>query len=442
MVTDAAIGGARTETAIPYGARLLVTILLLGLYVAGHFVTLPFVDPGNAFSSFWWANMSPLVLGLTPLLTGFILVELFSLVTSPGRRLRARGVAGRARLNRAALTASLLLAAFQAVGIAIQLEKMSGTFAGMPLVTAPGLTFRLLTIATLTAATAAVFVIGQLLSTYGIGNGFALLTLTGVGWAVAVKWTVWGTRNGGDFSAAQTGILLTAVLLVAMFLYVRRADTAWLPAFPQSALPVRLSLYLVAFLPFLLKRVQLPFIGEAATSVVAALVMIALFSWLGFHLFSSRRRLAANLEETEEFLDDHAASLRRWTLCATGVLALVAIAELAWNQVRPGSLLLSVADVVITAAIALDLWDQFRFQRQKGPTALLVQLDNVHFSYRLEERLQEEGVDALARGHVFRSLYFFLGPLFKIDVLVPREQLPRARQVLAELEAAAMIQVF
>ena len=36
----------------------------------------------------------------------------------------------------------------------------------------------LLTVATLTAATAAIFVLGQALSAYGIGNGFALLFLT------------------------------------------------------------------------------------------------------------------------------------------------------------------------------------------------------------------------------------------------------------------------
>jgi hypothetical protein len=134
--------------------------------------------------------------------------------------------------------------------------------------------------------------------------------------------------------------------------------------------------------------------------------------------------------------------LRKRAVYATAILALGTAGELAWGQFWPGTLVLSFLNVVMIAAIALDLWDQFRFRRQRGATALLVQLDNVHFSYRLEERLQEEGIDALARGHQFRSLFFFFGPLFKIDVLVPREQLPRARQIVAELETAAEIKVF
>ena len=77
-----------------------------------------------------------------------------------------------------------------------------------------------------------------------------------------------------------------------------------------------------------------------------------------------------------------------------------------------------------------------------GATARLIQLDNVHFSYRLEERLQEAGIAALARGHQLRSLSFFFGALFKIDVLVDAEQLDRAREVLAEVETAREVRAF
>lgn len=445
MVTDTALGSARTETGISYGARLVVTILLLSLFVLGHLVPLPRIDEaaiaGSPLANVWFARMNPLVFGLTPLVSGFILVELFSLVTSPGRRLRKSG-AGRARLNRSALATSLLLAAFQAVGTAIQLERLSAIYAGMPLERAPGLTFRLLTIATLTAATAAVFVIGQLLSTYGIGNGFALLMLAQMGWNAAADWATHRALGSGNFQVPQEGLVLTAGLVILVFLYIRRADTEWLPAFPQSALPVHWTHYLLVLLPFWLQRLNVSAETSVIPSFVAALILILLLSWLGFHLFSSRARLAANLSETDEVLDDIAASLRRQTFFATAVLTAGTAAELVWRRYWPSSVILSFGYIFLTAAIALDLWDQFRFLRQKGPTALLVQLDNVHLSYRLEERLQEEGIDALARGHVFRSLYFFFGSLFKIDVLVPRQQLPRARQVLAELEAAAVIQVF
>src|SRR3954468_14115272 len=72
---------------------------------------------------------------------------------------------------------------------------------------------------------------------------------------------------------------------------------------------------------------------------------------------------------------------------------------------------LGFTHIVVLAAIGLDLWDQFRFQQRHGETALLVQLDNVHFSYRLEEELQEAEID-------------------------------RARAVLAELETGREIRAF
>ena len=48
----------------------------------------------------------------------------------------------------------------------------------------------------------------------------------------------------------------------------------------------------------------------------------------------------------------------------------------------------------------------------------------------------------LARGHQLRSLSFFFGALFKIDVLVDAEQLDRAREVLAEVETAREVRAF
>jgi hypothetical protein len=178
--------------------------------------------------------------------------------------------------------------------------------------------------------------------------------------------------------------------------------------------------------------------------IALALVAIPLFSWLTFHLFSSRPRLEANLPDSEESLDELAAALRRRAVSATVLLTLGNAAVLAWREYQPNVIAFSFVflDILLLVAIGLDLWDQYRFQKRNRRTALLTQLDNVHFSYRLEEKLQEEGIDALARGHQFRSLYFFFGALFKIDVLVPAEQLGQARSVLAELETAREISAF
>jgi hypothetical protein len=451
MVTDAALGGARTGTVIPYGARLGVTILLLGLYWFAYRVPLPFIDQEAFLEASLLVSMpmqmTILALGLTPLLTGFILVELFSLLTSPGRRLRKAGAAGRGRLNRAGLMTSLILAAIQAAGIALYLESMASP-GGAPLVPNPGLAFKLLMIVTLTAVTAALFTMGKLLSGYGIGNGFALLTLADLGRAVASGFGGTGEGASPDLGITGPGLgwLLAAAIVFLLFRFLQRADDAWLPAFPQGVLPAAWSLTVTAFLVRLspglgdsLSLGDFQLAGPAFT-----LIAVPLLSLITFHLFSSRGRLQANLPEPEEVLDELAPALRRQGTLAAAVLAVGTAALLAWRENAPSALSLSLdfVSLVTAAAVVLDLWDQYRFQRRYGPWEQLVQLDNVHFSYRLEERLQEAGIGALARGHRLRSLLFFLGPLFKIDMLVAREQLDRARAVLAELEAAPEIKVF
>jgi hypothetical protein len=443
MVTDAVSERPQTEISIPYGGRLVLTLLLLPLYVLGRFVPLPLVQMEALEQAGTLGRRNLLMLGLEPLILGFILVELFALMTSPGRHLRQSGAAGRARLNRAALITGLLIAAVQAAGTAKGLELLS-SHGGALVVELPGLGFMLVTVLTLTAVTAAIFAMGQLLSAYGIGNGFALLLLTNVGESI---WKRISTESGTfeDSLIPVLSLLLAAGLIGLVFRFVRKAEDQWIPAFPQGVLPVQWSGVGAALLAFPWLFGPPESFGHSRIAPIAlALVAIPLFSWLTFHLFSSRPRLEANLSDPEEFLDELAAALRRRTVSATVLLTLGSVAVLAWREYQPNAVAFSFAflDILLLVTVGLDLWDQYRFQKRNRRTALLTQLDNVHFSYRLEEKLQEEGIEALARGHQLRSLSFFFGALFKIDVLVPAEQLGQARSVLAELETAREIRAF
>lgn len=442
MVTDAAIQPARRTMAIPLEGRILLTAVLLAAYVYGSRIPLPLIELDE--EAFGVSRVSFLSLGLNPLFTGFLLAELFSLTTSPGRRWRLGGVAGRAIINRMALIASLVLAATQALGISLRAEVMVNP-GGMPVVANPGFLFRLLTIFTLTAATAAIFVLAQLLSAYGVGNGFVLLFLVGIGRSV------WGNvqERWQYFQSSPLqgiGLLLVVVLAVLLFRFIRSAEDHWLPAFPQGSMPVSL---VVATLPGLLWSLR-RFLAFSSTEISdnawlgITLLGIPLVSWITFHLFSSRPRLEANLTDPQDFLNELAESLRRRAIPATLLLALGASATLFWYQRWHTTLAASITFLQLLSmmAIGLDLWDEARFRRRHGSAALLVQLDNVHFSYRLEEDLQEAGIAALSRGHQLRSLYFFFGALYKIDMLVPAKQLDRAREVLAELETAREVRVF
>ena len=266
-------------------------------------------------------------------------------------------------------------------------------------------------------------------------------------------WSLWGSLRsslGGPAVAVGSpvsglGILLVGILAGLVIRQFQAARAAGIPAFPQGIVPAVLTGTILSLL--LTQSWVLESIPEARQPVaesVFTLVAVLLLSLLTFHLFSSRRRLEANLSEPEEVLDGIAGAISRRLPASIALLAVGTAGWLAWSWYSPSPFFLAVGFVQLVSLVAVgfDLRDQFLFLRRNGPTARLVQLDNVHLSYRLVEWLEEAGIDALARAQHFRSLYFFFGPLVKIDVLVPRDQLDEAQAVLAELESAREIKVF
>jgi len=445
MVTDPpAEDEDRAASPSSYATRLLVTALLVAPYLAGHRVPLPGVHPDLPTYVPLASRLTLLALGMTPLVTGFLLVELFALATTPGRRLRTAGSAGRGRLNRAALVTSLVLSAVQALGIAMFLETPSWQSAE-PMVDAPGWPFRLLLMATLTAVTAAVFALGNLLSDYGIGNGFALLMLAEVGWSSSRTWAAAREELTADNWPLSLALFAAVGLVALLVRFVWGTEETGTPPFPQGILPAQLTFAALAFPPVRSGLGGSLRVGSFAIAPLGVTLFgILLVSWLAFHLFSSRPRLAANLPETDEVLDGLAAVLRRRLVASTAVLAAGALAFLAWNAWQPNSVTahFTFTGLVVATMIGLDVRDQILFLSRHRRTVRLIQLDNVHLSYRLVVRLREEGIDALARGQKLRSLTYFFGALFKIDVLVPADRHDRAREVLAALESAPQVKVF
>jgi len=434
-MTEPSPGDEGPKTPNPYGGRIFLTVLLLALYLSGHTVGLPWLHLEKV--SVATPPMTLLALGMAPLIVGFLLVEIFSLITTPGRLLRAGGTAGRARLNRAALVTSLIVSAVQALGIAFFLETFSSGIESI--VDEPGWLFRFLLMATLTAVTAAVFLIGNVLSEYGIGNGFALLILAQIGWS--------GWWNGAavraelleDLLPPAVGSFVMAGLIALLVRFIRSTEATWTPPFPQGILPVQGTLAILG-VPWVLGLLggRFQFGNFDLAFLVGTLVAIPLLSWLTFGLFSSRPRLEADLPGTPEVVDRVEDILERRLNPSAALLALGTTALFAWNAWQPHSWLttsFTFLELIFIVIIALDLLDQYRFMRLHGRPARLVQLDNVHLSYLFAARLQEKGIDCLARAQRLRSLFFFFGALIKIDVLIPTEQLGRAREVWAELEA-------
>ncbi|MBV8755145.1 MAG: preprotein translocase subunit SecY [Hyphomicrobiales bacterium] len=170
--------------------RIAVTIGALLLFRLGEYIPLPGVNPeawamlthgeGGGIAGFFAASsagvrrLAIFALGLVPYVSAAVLVQLATIVS---RRLRARardGEPGRAAMVRYARYVTVLLTALQALGVANGLEHVNGVVAH------PGLPFVLSTVVTLTGGTMFLVWLADQITTRGIGNGIALILLTGL----------------------------------------------------------------------------------------------------------------------------------------------------------------------------------------------------------------------------------------------------------------------
>jgi len=200
--------------------RIAVTLGVLAVYRLGTHLPLAGIDQtalanllagidqaalANLGSAFTGERVSIFALGVTPIISALLVVEVVRLASE-----RFNDWAGAApnarRVNHYVLIGSLLLAALQGYGIATELERAKNV------VNEPGPQFQLNVVATFVAGTALLVWLAALISRHGVGSGFWILLLAPYlaglpGLALSV------------YEAAHSGIMSEAGL-VAVLAYV------------------------------------------------------------------------------------------------------------------------------------------------------------------------------------------------------------------------------
>jgi preprotein translocase subunit SecY len=136
------------------------------------------LDMFNMFSGGALQRLSIFALGVMPYISASIIVQLLSSVLPKLEELRKEGAAGRRKLTQYTRYGTVVLAAFQALGIAIALE--SQTAGGMSVVIDPGIAFRVIAVSTLVAGSLFLLWLGEQVTERGIGNGISLLIFSGI----------------------------------------------------------------------------------------------------------------------------------------------------------------------------------------------------------------------------------------------------------------------
>ena len=174
--------------------RILFTFAMLAVYRVGCVIVTPGINPqvirdffdqmaGTVFGMFSLFSggaieqLSIFSLGIMPYISATIIFQLLTVVIPQLEALKKEGEQGQKKINQWSRYATVVLAGFQSLLIAIALE--GGQF-GQGAVNNPGWSFRLTTMITLTCGTAFIMWLGEQVTERGIGNGISLIIFSGI----------------------------------------------------------------------------------------------------------------------------------------------------------------------------------------------------------------------------------------------------------------------
>ncbi|MBM4404204.1 MAG: preprotein translocase subunit SecY [Candidatus Cloacimonetes bacterium] len=175
--------------------KLLLTALFLVLYRLGSFVPVPGVNVmmlkeyfsgvresgGNTlfglldlFVGGNFERASIFALGIMPYITASIVIQLLGSIVPYFEKLRKEGAEGQKKLNQITRYGTVMLAAFNAVGILVWLSSLPNV------VPRGGSLFFITGLLTLVTGTMIVMWIGEQITEHGIGNGISLIIFAGI----------------------------------------------------------------------------------------------------------------------------------------------------------------------------------------------------------------------------------------------------------------------
>ncbi|MCP4281378.1 MAG: preprotein translocase subunit SecY, partial [Alteromonas sp.] len=249
-------------------SRLLFVIGALLVFRAGSFVPIPGIDAAvladlfdqqkgtiiemfNMFSGGALSRASILALGIMPYISASIVVQLLTVVHPALAELKKEGEAGRRKISQYTRYGTLVLATFQAIGIATGLPNMVDN-----LVVINQTMFTLIATISLVTGTMFLMWLGEQITERGIGNGISLIIFSGIvaGLPSAVGQTIEQARQGElhVLLLLLIGVLALAVIYFVVFMergqrrivvnYAKRQQGRKVFAAQSTYLPLKINM--------------------------------------------------------------------------------------------------------------------------------------------------------------------------------------------------------
>ncbi len=217
--------------------RIWFTLGALLVYRFGTYIPLPGIDP-QAWEQIF-KSQSGGILGMFNMFSGggihrmaifaLNIMQLMTTVSPTLEQLKKEGEQGRKVINQYTRYLTVVLAAFQAYGIAIGLEGAGGAVAD------PGYFFRISTAITLTGGTMFLMWLGEQITARGIGNGISLIIMAGI--VAELPSAIAGMLELGRQGALSTGLILVVIVMVVVVIgfivFMERAQRRLLIQYPK-----------------------------------------------------------------------------------------------------------------------------------------------------------------------------------------------------------------
>lgn len=271
--------------------RLLFVLGALIVYRFGTFVPVPGVNPEamtsliagqggvvqmfNLFSGGALERMSVFALNVMPYISASIIVQLASQIFPTLQQLRKEGESGRRKITQYTRIGTVLLAVFQAFGIALMLQGQGGGPGQVVYNPGPGFVFT--AIVALTAGTLFLMWLGEQVTERGVGNGISLIIFAGIvatlPGAVITAFQQVGTGEMNPLTLILLFVVALAITAFVVFVergqrritvnYARRQGGRQAYMNQSSHLPLKLNM--AGVIPAIFASSIILFPGTAAT---------------------------------------------------------------------------------------------------------------------------------------------------------------------------------
>jgi preprotein translocase subunit SecY len=215
--------------------RIFFTVGLLIVYRLGTYIPVPGID-GQALRDFMdqaaagiggiltmftggaLGRMGIFALGIMPYISASIIIQLMASMVPALEQLKKEGEQGRKKINQYTRYGTVLLATFQAYGLAVSLE--AGNLAHDP-----GWFFRAAVVITLVGGTMFLMWLGEQITARGVGNGISLIIFVGIVAEIpaALARFLASGRSGAVSPAVIIGVLVAMLLIVSFVVFMERA---------------------------------------------------------------------------------------------------------------------------------------------------------------------------------------------------------------------------